>query len=719
MPQYDEKYNNKINFYFLFSMYLFIFISIYFRFSFGDGIRYSLFFDRDIFRAYNLYEDFQFAGAELSQGGRAPGGFYYYLLALIRGISPDPLHIHWIMLLMNVAGIAWLGYLGLRHFGLLAGVAAAAFYATAFEQYGQHFRLWNPGFVSLFAVGTLWFFLQALSANNPRHLSWCGLLAAFLTQIHLSGIFLLVLVPISYRLFIGEIRIRDWLWYGAAVFMAFSPAIVYEVSHNLETIRSMGMYRDAFYEIGRVDTIAWNARLTSFIKLGLSSLYGIGLRDWPTTATAWLTAALGVGASSFMFAVGFLYPIVVRISTSMGMKSNSQDITSRETAILRALVFVIVVSFFSMMILSISDNARKFNILLPLTALIAGLFLRVLFHRVREKLSGRKSVFVLGLIAIWGVSHFTWSTLYAPHNLKEAESLTSLGETQHAVAALRNQFHFSDEDISRRVSWMRHLPDGNWTFIGGRTSAVNYLLALHPESAQGKSEGINCLMLMRHSINNLPIGLKEIEKAFSIIPKGVVVDRILEPKTDKLFTYVPYSLKSENCIHTFTNRYILTNNERLIDQNIDKIRDNTLSLFSASENEIKMLFNTGGSTNDNYLVVLRSEKGERRASLHGNQLRGEMGLLRHRFLRPRLELLEKDSLRVLFTLDIFNGWLGGQPLSTTQMPENNIFLTPWSSEPELVPSGEYLIRFAADNLAILKRDYGAFHRQSRAAVSIP
>ena len=132
-----------------------------------------------------------------------------------------------------------------------------------------------------------------------------------------------------------------------------------------------------------------------------------------------------------------------------------------------------------------------------------------------------------------------------------------------------------------------------------------------------------------------------------------------------------------------------------------------------------MLFNTGGSTNDNYLVVLRSEKGERRASLHGNQLRGEMGLLRHRFLRPRLELLEKDSLRVLFTLDIFNGWLGGQPLSTTQMPENNIFLTPWSSEPELVPSGEYLIRFAADNLAILKRDYGAFHRQSRAAVSIP
>ena len=64
-----------------------LFLVISFQLYFSGNFSYWNFGDRDLFRAENLFSEFQVYGAELDKqmGKRVPGGFMsYYLWALIQ-----------------------------------------------------------------------------------------------------------------------------------------------------------------------------------------------------------------------------------------------------------------------------------------------------------------------------------------------------------------------------------------------------------------------------------------------------------------------------------------------------------------------------------------------------------------------------------------------------------------------------------------------------------
>ena len=56
-----------------------IVIGILAKFATSDNFEFSLWSDRDLWRAHFLFDQFQVSGSELNGGGRTPGGFYYYL----------------------------------------------------------------------------------------------------------------------------------------------------------------------------------------------------------------------------------------------------------------------------------------------------------------------------------------------------------------------------------------------------------------------------------------------------------------------------------------------------------------------------------------------------------------------------------------------------------------------------------------------------------------
>ena len=674
----------------MFVLASFVVISIFFRFSFFEEIRYSLFIDRDLYRAFNLLSEFQFGGAELSQGGRAPGGFFYYMLWGLIQISPDPQHIHWIMVGLNSVGIIVLGLLGRRLFGTLSGLAAAAFYGASFLQFNQHQVLWNPGFISLFAVGSYWLFLEVLADHDERKLPWAVFITACLVQVHLSGVLLLVFFLVAILVLRIQIRQRWWWWSLVALVTAFAPALGFELTHGFETTRSIGELRDVFIQVGRVDTPQITDRILSFVKLTLSAGLGVGVRQWPDSSAAALRFIAGISVSSFLFVLVSGYAVWAGVGRSAGA------MPERERRIVKALLIVLSGGIFITIASSQSNDFRKLNVFVPGFVLLAGLALRTLITVLATSRRRKVCAVIGGVLLLWATAYLSWHTLWwVPFHMVHAPSSATLGQLKTVIRNVRARYSFTDSDILTKVALMAHDPRWGWTRFNPRTVAISYLISKVPGQPDGERYD-GCILALRNEKPGKSLTDKQVDAALSKLHvEGLaLLDTMLE--AGESFTYVGYRLSSGSCLRSFTNRYIATPEEALIEQRKGELPNDGALLLEAGAGIHKILIRSGDVA-PAYLLLVLSRDGETTfVTFHGNVARGYMGLLAHRYLRPRIVLTPVgDGAPV--PIPIFHGWIGG---------EYGIVTTPWRSSLVRVPSGLYHFAFEAERLVALKSDLG-------------
>lgn len=666
-------------------------VGIYFRFAVFQDVGYSLFFDRDITRAANLWKEFQFAGAELSQGGRVPGGFYYYLLWLLSQVSPDPLQLHRMMIALNICGILGLFLIGRKFLGgVLPGLAAAAFYSASFVQITQHSVLWNPGFISLFVILSYWLFLEVIVSGKDKLLPWAGLASALLLQIHLSGVLLLAFFVIAIFVLRVQVQKKYWVLFVICLIVVFSPALWFEFYHDFAHSRSIGYLREVFIALGRVDSPAIIDRIVVNIGYSAASIFNLSPRALPET----LASAPTFIAS--MVSSGFLVLIVARYLWQTCRYRSSQYRPGENSLLINSLFVVIFGGVIIITLTSISDDLRKFNYLAPGGALLGAAALKSIFAELETKDKTRYARPVSMFLLAWCTSFLVWNTLWSvPRHGKQSPVYANLADLKSIISTLRSEFGFSDFDIATRAVALARRTDGFLETLRGKSTGISYLLAtMNTERAPSRFDG--CVLMLRNPSLGHASTDQEIRTVFKHIPKGILRTPILGKFEGERFTYVKYKVAGNSCPRSFTNRYILTPEEMLVRKHRGSLTENRAIHIKLKNSSHRFMFKLGGDAEGRYLLSLDPGDNGYVATLHGNQTRGYMGLLSHRMLNPQIRLVSADGNRTV-DIPIFSGRLGG---------EENLINTPWSSAAVRVPPGEYAMRFEIAELAVFGMPLG-------------
>lgn len=122
--------------------------------SLVSSFSYTVWADRDLYRAWHVLRDLPVTGAELSQGSTSaiPGGLQYWLMAPVTRLTGDPAAVFQQALLQDAVGLLLMGALAWRVAGPVAAGLATGTIVLAPATIATHWRLWNPSFLPLFVM---------------------------------------------------------------------------------------------------------------------------------------------------------------------------------------------------------------------------------------------------------------------------------------------------------------------------------------------------------------------------------------------------------------------------------------------------------------------------------------------------------------------------------------------------------------------------------------
>jgi len=137
---------------------------------FSGNFSYWNFGDRDLFRAENLFSEFQIYGAELDKqmGKRVPGGFMSYYLWVLIQFTQNINLIYLITYSLYLFSLLYLCYAVTKHVNFIAGLFSGLILFTATKVYWQLSMMLNPFFGFPFCLASYAFFYRFILTKNIK-----------------------------------------------------------------------------------------------------------------------------------------------------------------------------------------------------------------------------------------------------------------------------------------------------------------------------------------------------------------------------------------------------------------------------------------------------------------------------------------------------------------------------------------------------------------------
>jgi len=218
---------------------LFIFIvAAYLRLSFPEACYFNEFAERDWYRTFQIFkgEVFHTASSELTQGGRAPGPFLYWLQLIPMVFSTDPYALFYFIGVLNLVALYFCYRFGVKYLGFTAGVISLGLF-TAFPLATMGLRyLWNPALLFPFVVITLYCLVAPLKKPRPLYLYTVVIAIPIAISCHISALYLIPITIIFYIIFRPKYSIKH---YGIAVVLLlvmFLPFMIGELQNGFENL---------------------------------------------------------------------------------------------------------------------------------------------------------------------------------------------------------------------------------------------------------------------------------------------------------------------------------------------------------------------------------------------------------------------------------------------------------------------------------------------------
>ena len=141
---------------------------------------------RDFDRAFNLFDGnyIPLAGPDLTNGGRLPGPFFYFLLALPLFFDYSYESQFVLNFILNVSSVVGLFFVLKRNFDVYFSILATAFLANNLQHIGAVYFPINPSFITPFTVLFIFLLLEFLLKNSEKAFLFIILTLCLTIQIH-------------------------------------------------------------------------------------------------------------------------------------------------------------------------------------------------------------------------------------------------------------------------------------------------------------------------------------------------------------------------------------------------------------------------------------------------------------------------------------------------------------------------------------------------------
>ncbi|MBT3583789.1 MAG: hypothetical protein HN509_02690 [Halobacteriovoraceae bacterium] len=514
------------------------------RFTQIPEFQYSLWMDRDLYRALNFSGDWWFLGPELTQAGRTPGGFFYLLLHLLTLlVGSDLILLNSANVLFQVIGL-WFLYLGLRYFlrtetaAILVSQICCGYIYLDYSQV-----LWHPGLAFLPFCISFYIFVRFLVKEETRLLVPLFFLVSVLAQFHLSYLILLFVYLLPIFLLKSELP-KKYLLFSLLAFIAgYLPYLYYEFQNgfiNSLSIFSKGVslsqsdYFNYFFE-----------RLSNFVQL-LSSFLGlvVGSDQTPTGIGFNERAAVFPGKYSFLFNLVFKFLTSFLVGLFLlAVYYNRKFVNRCRKPILLAFAigFLLSICLFFLSPKSYSLGFRRYIFLVPFIYSLVGIY----FEETKINSIKRFAVPIFLVLGLCNIAYFylSLSKVHPSYQLKKEIAKTSF-----------EKFGIGQNDFYKKVGYLGSM-SGSFS-IDENESGFHYIL----EENKSTTGELPCLfVVLGYDLSLYSKAPPEILQNLKKHPGLKKIDFIEERvHLGKLASYLPYRPIHGNCINTrLSNPYLL------------------------------------------------------------------------------------------------------------------------------------------------------------------
>jgi len=681
-------------------------------FAIGDEFNYTIWSDRDLTRATNLLNDFQFHGAELTDGGYVPGGAYYYLMWILTSIAGSPDLVIALQNVVNISAALIFFFVIRKYASPLFSYSFLAVFATLPIYLNISSHIWNPSLTPfLFSI----IFLCTVKVFIEKRFGY--LIGAFFAisitaQMHMTFLacfFVFVVLAAIFRIGIPR---KYWFMGVGAVIISYSPYIINEIATGLANLQlSSEKYQsDApglidwqpFWKISHIlfkDLFNWF--WASMILTSVSSIVDAynGLLFGGLASIKYFLFKSAIETTHLIYfftvliGIGVLAKKVRALMTGVEQESEQRILTQ----IAMILLFFSFIAAFVVFVASERYQNRYMLFAVPGLVMVCAYgvswVIGFLKNLKNERLSkGGQIVFALILLVhfINGSPQKVYAMLSDDVAQRQSyKTLTTL------IDELEGEFGIYGENWVNRVFVLYENENRKWTRYTDLVSAINYLVSQREQKdASTAPKDLNCFMALRPQIGKV---LKA-ETAKKILEKYSPPSEkfeILRTLKGEKYEYFEYRLTSGNCLTSLNNRFLLTEPEQFIAERTYLLKaEGAIQLETQNNAEQLFLIRLDRPFTTYFMVKLSRVDGQLQATLYGNDLRGygsdfhriRGGLLGYEIERPSLVFKDKKTGDVV-EVPFIDGPMAGKTMR----------FSPWRKTMPNMPSGEYDLSFTLDD----------------------
>lgn len=626
------------------------------------NMQYSIWSDRDLWRASELFPSFQFFGPELTAGGRTPGGLYYYLLYLMQRISPDPQGIFVIFLLSYLGALGFLSYTLYRFVGPVAAIVVTALsIGLPYVQENLN-QIYNPALAISFGLIAYGLFLRMIYAGKTNLFAWIVLTICMASQIHLS--FLALFPAFVCASWTSGLRIKRKYWglSALAASLAYGPTLIYDAwlgfPHFSEWFTS-GM---PSYMAIRIEKSPF-AILKSVLQLNKVS----SLKDVLSNFVFWA------------FLLSFLLHISRRLSRSPVLKNlHCEDHDRAFTALFVITVIGLLLTF----PFCRQYSARYCLFLIPAVIIAVAIFLQLVW----QSTSKAQSVLSLGIHfvclvpALWSLYRQLPLLRAAPPPSKSI--IGSYSAYRSILNHLKETHQFDRLSLETNILLAERDSMGQWHSQTGSHGGASYLVRNIVKAPETHSPPRCALVLAHHG--RFDLKNSDLKNVTETLPIPILLSDLKKLSELSEISYFSYRLPDGNCFRNITNPYVLVANEPMLISLEKRLgHEGCLDVGQSTDGSVRRFLirrdSKGVYKKTLYLMLELISRNDRvSASVYSNQLRGYDGINDFSITGLDLEFLN-DKATPLYSLSVVDG-LFGQP---------GALLSPWHSPSLFLPSGNY------------------------------
>jgi len=566
-----------------------IIVGVAFRVSIGEDFIYNIWTDRDLWRGVNLATDFQVTGSEMggTAAHRTPGGLQSYVYYLMYGWGADPDTLWWLVILSFFAATCVLIRTLDRYANTTVALLSAGVLLTSYTTHEEMLHLWNPAFATVLMILAYCLLLKIILENRGQLIAWLILISALAAQYHLSAFLMIaaaILLIFCFRIKVGW---QTWLL-GALLFLiSYAPFIYNEVANGYPWFSEALRWRGELTNLDRISG-DWGRQTREFFsvvgnlyRLPFSPIFG----DVPRTGFALIGFLILIAASNVII-IGMVVYFVAFIVKCRKCGKGELDLENidRISIVNAALSIFFAVVF----IISAAELSRRRLVpLIPVGAVVAAIALHFVIGqliRIRSLPIRRLMIGVASATILFGLVFplWHWSELH-PHWPRYGGLKTLVFEFKEGVSSraedFRNRVALLSDSPSPRFIPSKEIPSGQF--------AVEVLLRKFMIGADSPAPTNSpaCVAVMANevrltsSVNRIDGGVypekrpegekRDIVKiARNLLPSAAAGQgqdiAILKAVAKTAYTFVVYRTQDGNCVKTFVDPYVLTEEERQV-----------------------------------------------------------------------------------------------------------------------------------------------------------